>query len=54
MTKMLETSLPAGEWKAGEKVVYTGTIQVDNSIVFDAPQVESWGTEQVGGTIIIQ
>jgi len=54
MTKMLETSLPAGEWKAGEKIVYTGTIQVDNSIVFDTPQVESWGTEQVGGTIIIQ
>ena len=54
MTKMLETYLPAGEWKAGEKIVYTGTIQVDNSIVFDTPQVESWGTEQVGGTIIIQ
>lgn len=54
MTKLLETYLPAGEWKAGEKIVYTGTIQVDNSIVFDTPQVESWGTEQVGGTIIIQ
>lgn len=54
MTKMLETYLPAGEWKAGEKIIYTGTIQVDNSIVFDTPQVESWGTEQVGGTIIIQ
>lgn len=54
MTKMLETYLPAGEWKAGDKINYTGTIQVDNSIVFDTPQVESWGTEQVGGTIIIQ
>lgn len=54
MTKMLETSLPAGEWKAGEKIVYTGTIQVDNSIVFDTPQVESWGTEQVGGTVVIK
>ena len=54
MTKTLETYLPAGEWKAGEKIVYTGTIQVDNNIVFETPQVESWGTEQVGGTIIIQ
>lgn len=54
MTKMLETYLPAGEWKAGEKLVYTGTVQVDNSIVFDTPQVESWGAEQVGGTIIVQ
>lgn len=54
MTKLLETYLPEGEWKAGEKIIYSGTIQVDNSIVFDTPQVESWGTEQVGGTIIIQ
>ena len=54
MTKLLETYLPEGEWKAGEKITYSGTIQVDNSIVFDTPKVESWGTEQVGGTIIIQ
>lgn len=53
-TKILQTTLPAGEWVSGEKINYTGTVKVDNTIVFDTPQVESWGTEQVGGTIIIK
>ena len=52
--KTLQTTLGNGEWGSGEKINYIGTIEVDNTLVFDKPQVESWGTEQVGGTIIIQ
>ena len=52
--KTLQTTLGNGEWGSGEKINYIGTIEVDNTLVFDKPQVESWGTEQVGGTVVIK
>ena len=50
----MQAVLPAGRWEAGKKINYTGVIEVDNNIEFATPTVEPWGTEQVGGTIIIQ
>ncbi|MBQ2429871.1 MAG: fimbrillin family protein [Alistipes sp.] len=54
ITKIMQAVLPAGRWEAGKKINYTGVIEVDNNIEFATPTVEPWGTEQVGGTIIIQ
>ena len=57
VTKVLETTLPVNlvnRWEAGSEINYTGEIHVDNTMTFDTPQVESWGTEQVGGTVVIK
>lgn len=57
ITKILETTLPVdvvSRWEAGSELNYTGEIHVDNTITFNTPQVESWGTEQVGGTVVIK
>lgn len=57
ITKILETALPVNvinRWDAGSEINYTGEIHVDNTMTFNTPKVESWGTEQVGGTVIIK
>ena len=59
-SKSLTTYLPADisvdnpTWVIGKKVNYIGTIHVDKYIEFSTPKVETWGAEQVGGTIIIK
>ena len=59
-SKSLTTYLPADisvdnpTWVIGKKVNYIGTIHVDKYIEFSTPKVETWGSEQAGGTIIIK
>lgn len=42
------------EWEPAKGVTYKAVISVDHDIIFETPTVESWGTEQTGGTIIIK
>lgn len=41
-------------WQANKRVTYTLVINEDNAIKFGKPTVESWGTAQASGTIIIK
>ena len=53
----LATPLPVdivSEWAAGNAVTYSAEISMEQDIKIDTPKVEPWGTEQVGGTIIIR
>ena len=53
--KRLEAYIPASDsWKSNNQITYTIAISSASKIVFLAPEVESWGTPQTGGTIIIQ
>ena len=47
----IPTSVP---WEIRKKITYQGEIDVDDKIEFSTPIVETWGVEQVGGTIIIK
>lgn len=51
----LSVPIPTSEpWEIRKKITYQGEIDVDDKIVFSTPIVETWGAEQVGGTIIIK
>ena len=53
--KYLVTNLPTSQsWGKNTNVTYNATIYVDKKISFSTPVVESWGTEQVAGTIVIK
>lgn len=53
--KYLLTNLPTTPiWEKNTNVTYSATIHVDENISFSTPVVESWGTEQVAGTIVIK
>ena len=53
--KYLMTNLPATQdWGTNQMITYKVVIHVDKNIQFLTPTVESWGTAQIGGTIIIQ
>ena len=53
--KYLLTNLPTSQaWTKNTNVTYNATIYVDKNISFSTPVVESWGTEQVAGTIVIK
>ena len=53
--KYLVTNLPTSQsWEKNTNVTYNATIYVDKNISFSTPVVESWGTEQVAGTIVIK
>lgn len=47
-------AIPAVEWKANQRYVYTLTLSVDKNIYISTPTVEEWGSPQSGGIIIIQ
>lgn len=52
---ILYANLPASPaWEIGKKITYQATINAKKDIVFKTPTVEDWGTQQVGGTIIIK
>ena len=52
---ILYANLPATtEWEMGKKIVYKATVNAKKDIVFNTPAVEGWGTQQIGGTIIIK
>lgn len=51
VSKFLPTST---KWAASTSILYNLTLSEDNNITFSTPTVESWGTEQSGGTIIIK
>ena len=56
-TKILSSPLPVDavpEWTAGNSLTYSAVLSVEQDIRFDTPEVEPWGSEQVGGTIIIR
>lgn len=56
-SNILSTPLPVetvSEWTAGNVVTYSAEISIEQDIKIDTPEVEPWGTEQVGGTIIIR
>ena len=56
-TKSIEAQLPTtkiNKWVSSERYLYKLTLSVDNHIYFSTPTVESWGTMQSGGTIIIK
>lgn len=56
-SKILSTALPTAavsEWTSGTEVTYSAVLAVEQDIRIDTPEVEPWGTEQVGGTIIIR
>ena len=47
-------AIPAVEWKANQRYVYTLTLSVDKNIYISTPTVEEWGSPQSGGIIIIK
>ena len=47
-------AIPAVEWKANQRYVYTLTLSVDKKIYISTPTVEEWGSPQSGGIIIIK
>lgn len=56
-SRILSTVLPVdvvSEWSEGNNYTYSAVLFVEQDIRFDTPVVEPWGTEQVGGTIIIR
>lgn len=54
-TQTITSNIPVTTpWEIGKKITYTGTIHVDDKIEFSTPVVETWGSEQAGGTIIIK
>ena len=52
----VEASLPASDdlWQSGKRITYRLAIAKPTNIRFLTPTVESWGTPQTGGTIIIK
>lgn len=53
----LEVDIPAdeiNEWKSGKSYTYSLELKIDNNIYISTPTVNSWGTAQSGGTIIIK
>ena len=52
----VEAFLPASAdlWQSGKMITYSTTISKENNISFLTPTIESWGTPQTGGTIIIK
>lgn len=55
--RLLSATIPVDQvnkWEPNAQITYTAVISVDNTIKFGKPEVESWGAEQVGGTIIIK
>lgn len=56
-SRILSAVLPVdvvSEWSEGNNYTYSAVLFVEQDIRFDTPVVEPWGTEQVGGTIIIR
>lgn len=52
---ILYANLPANPiWEPNKKMTYRATINAKKDITFATPTVDSWGVEQVGGTIIIK
>ena len=47
-------AIPAVEWKANQRYVYTLTLSVDKNIYISTPTVEEWGSPQSGAIIIIK
>lgn len=52
--KTVSAYLDGGDWEIGRRYTYTVTLTEDYELRFDEPQVETWGSEQAGGTIIIR
>lgn len=53
----LEVDIPAdeiNEWESGKSYTYSLELKIDNNIYISTPTVNSWGTAQSGGTIIIK
>ena len=55
-SRFVEAYLPASAdlWQSGKAITYSIKISEKNEISFMAPTIESWGSPQVGGTIIIK
>lgn len=54
MQKDWTLNLPAITWSPNTKYNYTATLTADFNIEFEEPAVESWGREQMSGTVIIR
>lgn len=55
VAKSVETFIPATNiWESNKAITYTLPIADSNDIKFLAPTIESWGSPQTGGTIIIK
>lgn len=54
MQKDWTLRIPAITWAPNTKYNYTATLTADFNIEFDEPKVESWGQEQMSGTVIIR
>lgn len=52
--KQAKGILPATEWEPGKIINYTLSISNTTIITIDQPTIESWGSPQTGGTIIIK
>lgn len=54
MQKDWTINIPAITWAPNTKYNYTATLTADFNIEFEEPKVESWGQEQMSGTVIIR
>ena len=53
--RYIEVSIPATDiWKGGQAISYSLALSEQTDIKFSAPTIESWGSPQTGGTIIIK
>ena len=53
--RRVTAELPADQvWQMNKRITYKVRINEDNTIKFGKPMVESWGTAQASGTIIIK
>ena len=55
VARYVETFIPATNiWESNKAITYALAISEQNDIKFLAPTIESWGSPQTGGTIIIK